>query len=92
MTEITETVRLPAPGPEPTGLGFHGATLWIASCEAHRLYAMDPATWTVCAQAQAPGAPFGIAVARGLTSDGSPFWTGHPDTIEMVAFTMSTSP
>ena len=36
--------------------------MWVASREAHRLYAMDPATWTVRAQAQAPGAPFGIAV------------------------------
>lgn len=60
--EINETLRLPAPGPEPLGLAFDGATLWIASREAHRLYALDPATWTVGEQAQAPGAPFGIAV------------------------------
>jgi len=62
MTEITETVRLPAPGPEPLGVAFDGATLWISSRQAHRLYAMDPATWTVRAEAEAPGAPFGIAV------------------------------
>lgn len=62
MTEILEALRLPAPGPEPLGLAFDGTALWIASREAHRLYAMDPATWTVRAEAQAPGAPFGIAV------------------------------
>jgi hypothetical protein len=60
MTEIIETARLPAPGPEPLGVAFDGTTLWVASREAHRLYAMDPATWTVRAEAQAPGAPFGI--------------------------------
>ena len=63
MTEIIEALRLPAPGPEPLGVAFDGTTLWIASREAHRLYAMDPATWIVRAEAQAPGAPFGIAVA-----------------------------
>ncbi len=62
MTEIIETARLPAPGPEPLGLAFDGTTLWVASREAHRLYAMDPATWTVRAETEAPGAPFGITV------------------------------
>lgn len=62
MTEITEIARFPAPGREPLGVAFDGTTLWVASREAHRLYAMDPATWTVRAEAEAPGAPFGITV------------------------------
>jgi hypothetical protein len=61
---INELQRLPAPGPEPIGLAFIGATLWVASREAHRLYAVDPATWKVGEEAEAPGAPFGIAAAR----------------------------
>jgi hypothetical protein len=61
---INELLRHPAPGPEPLGLAFNGSTLWIASREAHRLYAVDPATWKVGEEAEAPGAPFGIAVAR----------------------------
>jgi hypothetical protein len=64
-SDISEIQRFPAPGPEPLGLAFDGATLWIASREAHRLYAVDPATWTVGEEVQAPGAPFGIAVGRG---------------------------
>lgn len=36
--------------------------MWIASREAHRLYALDSATWTVREEVRAPGAPFGIAV------------------------------
>jgi hypothetical protein len=63
VTEINETRRLRAPGPEPLGLAFDGATLWIASREAHRLYAVDPMSWTVGEEAESPGAPFGIAVA-----------------------------
>lgn len=63
MTDVKETRRLPAPGPEPLGLAFDSATLWVSSREAHRLYAMDPATWTAGDDIEAPGAPFGIAVA-----------------------------
>src|SRR5271165_563451 len=62
LTEIREILRRPAPGPEPLGLAFNGTTLWIASREAHRLYDVDPERWTVREEAQAPGAPFGIAV------------------------------
>jgi len=59
---IDEVRRFPAPGPEPLGLAFDGTRLWISSREAHRLYAVDPATWTVGEEAEATGAPFGIAV------------------------------
>ncbi len=65
MNDIRETARHPAPGPEPLGLAFDGPTLWIASREAHRLYAVDTATWAVRQEFQTPGAPFGIAVGKG---------------------------
>ncbi len=54
-------MRYPAPGPEPLGLAVDGATLWISSREAHRLYAIDSATWIVREAFETPGAPFGIA-------------------------------
>ena len=59
---INEILRLPSPGPEPLGLAFDGTAMWIASREAHLLYAVNPATWTVREEAQVPGAPFGITV------------------------------
>lgn len=62
MNEITESLRLPAPAPKPLGLAFDGTTLWMASRETHRLYALDAATWTVRDEAEAPGGPFGMAV------------------------------
>lgn len=54
--------RLPSPAPKPLGLAFDGPTLWMASRETHRLYAIDAATWTVGEEAQAPGGPFGMTV------------------------------
>jgi hypothetical protein len=62
VTEITETLRLPSPAPKPLGLAFDGTTLWMASRETHRLYAIDAATWTARDEAKAPGGPFGMAV------------------------------
>ena len=65
LTDIVEIARHPSPGPEPLGLAFDGAILWITARETHRLYAIDPATWAVRAEYETPGAPFGIAVAKG---------------------------
>lgn len=62
MNDITEHLRLPSPAPKPLGVGFDGNVLWMASRETHRLYAIDPASWTVRDEAQAPGGPFGMAV------------------------------
>ncbi len=61
-TEITESLRLPAPAPKPLGLAVDGTTLWMASRETHRLYEIEIATWTVHDEVQAPGGPFGMAV------------------------------
>jgi hypothetical protein len=60
MNDINEILRLPSPAPKPLGLAFDGGTLWTASRETHRLYAIDAATWTVRDEAQAPGGPFGM--------------------------------
>jgi hypothetical protein len=64
LAAIRELRRLPAPGPEPLGLAFSETMLWITSREAHRLYAVDPATWSVREEVRTPGAPFGVAVGR----------------------------
>lgn len=62
LTEISEQRRLPSPAPKPLGLAFDGGTLWMASRETHRLYAIDAATWRVRDEAQAPGGPFGMTM------------------------------
>ena len=62
MKDISEQLRLPSPAPKPLGLAFDGGTLWMASRETHRLYAIDAASWTVRDEAQAPGGPFGMTM------------------------------
>lgn len=62
MNEIVEKLRLPSPAPKPLGLAFDGGTLWMASRETHRIYAIDAAAWTARDEGEAPGGPFGMAV------------------------------
>jgi hypothetical protein len=59
---IRELLRLPSPAPRPLGLAADGNTLWMASRETHRLYAIDTTRWTVREESQAPGSPFGMTV------------------------------
>ncbi|HTX58903.1 MAG TPA: hypothetical protein VMH02_04430 [Verrucomicrobiae bacterium] len=47
--------------PQPHPLAFHEGTLWIGSWENHRLYGIDPQTWTIREEHESPGKPFGIA-------------------------------
>ncbi len=61
LSEVTEILRLPAPAPKPLGLVFAGTTLWVASREAQRLYAIDPASWAARDEGATPGTPFGMA-------------------------------
>jgi outer membrane protein assembly factor BamB len=37
--------------------------LWMGSWETNRLYAIDPQSWSVRAEFEAPGKPFGVAAA-----------------------------
>jgi hypothetical protein len=61
-TQINEMLRLPSPAPKPLGLAFDGTTLWMASRETNRLYAINPTAWTARDEGAAPGGPFGMAV------------------------------
>src|SRR5665213_1337000 len=74
MDKIEELLRLPSPAPRPQALAFDGTHLWMGSLETHRLYAIDPRTWTVGDEAQAPGKPYGMTVVgdelRVLCSEG----------------------
>ena len=62
MIAIEETHRLPSPAPKPQSLAFDGTSLWMGSRETRRLYAIDPVSWTVREEAQAPGTPWGMTV------------------------------
>jgi hypothetical protein len=62
LKPIEELLRLPSPAPLPLGLASDGETLWMASRETQRLYAIDPAKWTVSDEAAAPGGLFGMTI------------------------------
>ena len=62
MNDIRELQRLSSPAPKPQALAWGGATLWMGSRATKRIYAIDPASWTVGWQTAAPGTPWGMAV------------------------------
>ena len=60
MKPIHELQRLASPAPKPQSLAWDGSTLWMGSRETKRIYAIDPATWTVGWETAAPGVPWGM--------------------------------
>lgn len=65
MKDIQELQRLASPAPKPQSLAWDGTTLWMGSIETQRLYAINPATWTVGWDTAAPGKPWGLTTLRG---------------------------
>jgi hypothetical protein len=63
LSDIDELRRLPSPAPLPQSLAFDGEVLWMGSLETHRVYAIDPRTWTARDEGEAPGTPYGLTVA-----------------------------
>ncbi len=62
MDNVDEILRLPSPAPKPQSLAFDGTSLWIGSRETRRIYALDPNSWTLRDEAEAPGTPWGMTV------------------------------
>jgi len=62
LTAINESLRLPSPAPRPLGIAFDGPTLWMASRETNRLYAINASSWTARDEGAAPGGPFGMTI------------------------------
>ena len=63
MKDIKELKRLASPAPKPQALAWDGSTtLWMGSRETKRIYAINPATWTVGWEVAAPGTVYGMTV------------------------------
>jgi hypothetical protein len=62
VENVTELRRLPSPAPQPHAIAFDGTRLWMGSLLSHRLYSIDPASWTARDEGQAPGRPWGMTV------------------------------
>jgi hypothetical protein len=61
MQTAQELDRRPSPAARPHPLTFHGGLLWMASWDTHRIYAIDPQSWEVRQEFEAPGQAFGIS-------------------------------
>ena len=67
MNTIHELQRRASPAPKPQSLAWDGSVLWMGSLEQRRIYAINPATWTVGWETATPGVPWGMtAVDREL--------------------------
>jgi hypothetical protein len=60
MQTTLELNRRPSPAPRPHPLAHAHGLLWIGSWETDRIYSLDPESWKVRDEIEAPGRPYGI--------------------------------
>jgi len=65
MNAVETLAKHAAPGGRPQPLAFHDGMLWVGCWDEARLYALDPASWTVREDVALPGKPYGIAPFEG---------------------------
>ena len=61
MNDAHEIQRHDSPGGRPQPVCYHNGTLWLGAWDTDRLYAIDPRSWTISKEFDAPGRPYGIA-------------------------------
>lgn len=61
MNTIKEIKRFKSPAPLPQALAWDGTHLWMGSLETQKIYKIDPDSWSVTWEVEAPGNPFGMA-------------------------------
>lgn len=60
MQTTQELQRHPAPATRPQPLAYLNGLLWAGSWDTDRIYAIDPKTWNVQKEIEAPGKPYGL--------------------------------
>jgi len=60
MQTTEELKRRPSPATRPHPLAYRDGALWMGSWDTDRVYAIDPQTWSVRYEVEAPGKPYGI--------------------------------
>jgi hypothetical protein len=65
--QIVEKRRLPSPAPTPQALAWDSnkKLLLMGSRDLRRIYTIDPATWTVLEEREAPGIPWAAVAING---------------------------
>jgi hypothetical protein len=61
MQNVKEQQRHPSPGERPQPLAFLNGQLWMGSWGTNKLYAIEPRSWSVVSEVDAPGKPYGLA-------------------------------
>jgi hypothetical protein len=64
LPDIAERERRVSPTPTPQALAWHKGELWFGSRDLRRIYRMDPESWKVLEEHEAPGPPW-AAVSLG---------------------------
>ncbi|ERR1700730_11840375 len=58
LPSIKERRRVVAPAMSPQALAWHNDALWMGSRDLRRIYGIEPGTWKVFKEAEAPGIPW----------------------------------
>jgi hypothetical protein len=61
MQRTEDLVRRPSPATRPHPLAYLNGFLWMGSWDTNRVYAIDPQSWTLRKEIEAPGKPYGLA-------------------------------
>lgn len=63
MNTVIEQRRQPSPMPSPQALAWHDGMFWISSRDLPRIYQVDPQSWAVRGEIEAPGVAWGAVSA-----------------------------
>jgi hypothetical protein len=60
MQKTEELLRRPSPATRPQPLAYLNGLLWMGSWDTDRIYAIEPQSWTLRNEIDAPGKPYGL--------------------------------
>ncbi len=58
LPSVKDPQRRDAPTKTPQALAWHDGDLWMGSRDLRRIYVIDPSSWTVREEFEAPGIPW----------------------------------
>ena len=64
LPPVKEQRRIASPGVAPQALAWHSGALWMGSRDLRRIYCINPDTWEVFKEVEAPGIPW-AATSKG---------------------------
>jgi hypothetical protein len=61
MQRTEDLVRRPSPATRPHPLAYLDGLLWMGSWDTDRIYSIEPGSWSLRNEIEAPGKPYGMA-------------------------------